>query len=134
MAAISIPWKQIQGIIGDVTAGIGENQTVTLRRPGSSDAIPGQPWEGPAEPTSNDIFSDVNAVVATETQTERDETGTDVVAQMIKAVIGGGDLTVIPQIGWQIEDDRTEVTYSVKKVTKIQPGRDVLAFVIEGKR
>ena len=134
MAAISVPWKQIQSIIGDVTAGIGEKQTVTLRRPSSNDAIAGEPWEGPAEPTGSDTFSNVNAVVATETQTERDETGTDVVAQMIKAVIAGGDLSVVPQIGWEIDDDRIGVTYSVKKVKKIQPGRDILVFIVEGKR
>lgn len=134
MAKISVNWKQIQGIVGDVTEGLGEKQTVTITRPNSADAIAGEPWEGPAEPTGSDTFRDINAVVATEEQQERDETGTDVSVQSIKAVIGGGDLSVIPQIGWTISDDKTGVTYSVKKVKKIQPGRDVLVFVIEGVR
>lgn len=134
MAAISVPWKQVQRIIGDVTAGLGEKQTVTLRRPSGNLAIADEPWEGPAEPTGSDTFSNVNAVVAVEQQTERDETGADVSVQSIKAVIGGGDLSVIPQIGWTIDDDKTGVMYSVKKVKKIQPGRDILVFVVEGRR
>jgi len=134
MAGISVNWKQIQGIIGDVTSGIGDQQTVTIARPGSSDAIAGEPWEGPAEPTGSDTFSNINAVVATEEQKERDESGTDVAVQSVKAIIGGGDLSVTPQIGWTIKDDKTGVTYSVIKVKKIQPGRDVLVYVVEGKR
>jgi hypothetical protein len=133
MANIAVNWKQIQGIIGDVTSGLGDNQTVTLRRPSSSDAIAAEPWEGPDEPTSSDTFSSIPAVVATESQMERDETGTNIANQVIKAVIGGGDLSVIPQIGWEIDDDKTSVTYSVKKVRKIQPGRDVLVYVVEGR-
>ena len=132
MASISVPWKQIQGILGDVTSGLGDKQTVTLKRPGSSEARSGEPWEGPAEPTSGDTFSAIPAVVAVEEQLERDETGVNIAVQTVKAIIAGGDLSVIPQIGWELTDDKTGVTYSVKKARKIQPGIDVLVYVVEG--
>lgn len=132
MAAINIPWNQIQGIIGDVTRGVGESQTVTITRPSAADAISTQPWEGPAEGAGKDTFSNIPAVVAVENQVERDETGTNVAMQSIRAVIAGGDLSVTPQIGWEITDDKTGVIYSVKKVSKIQPGIDVLVYTVEG--
>jgi len=134
MASVSVPWKRIQGILGDATRGIGDKQTVTVKRPSSSNAITDEPWEGPGEPTSSDTFSSIPAVVATEEQKERDDSGAAVSVQTIKAIIAGGDLSVTPQVGWTVADDRTSTTYSVKKVNKIQPGRDVLVYIVEGSR
>lgn len=133
MAAIKVPWKQIQGIIGDVTEGIGEGTTVTLKRPGSNDAIAGEPWEGPAEPTSNDTFSDIPAVVIPDVQDPRDD-GTDISVRKIRITIAGGDLAVTPELGWTLTNNKDGLTYSVTKVKTIQPGRDVLVYSLEASR
>jgi hypothetical protein len=132
MPKITVPWKQVQSLVGDVTRGLGEKQTVTLTSPASTNAISDKPWEGFAEATSSSTYSSIPAVVAVEEKMERDDTGTNVSVQQIKAVIGGGDLSVVPDIGWTISDDKAGVTYSVKKVRKIQPGRDILVYVVEG--
>jgi len=131
MAKISVSWKQIQGIIGDVTSGIGDKKSITLSRPSLSLAIAGEPWEGPG---LGDVFSEVIALVTTEEQKERDGPGTDISVQAIKAIISGGDLNVTPQIGWELTDDKTGAVYSVKGVKKVQPGVDVLVYVIDGTR
>lgn len=133
MAAIKIPWKQIQGIIGDVTAGIGDNTTVTLKRPGSNDAIAGEPWEGPAEPTGSDTFSDIPAVVIPDEQEAREE-GTDIGVREIRITIAGGDLSVTPEVGWTLTNNKDGLTYSVTKVKTIQPGKDVLVYSVEAQR
>ncbi len=133
MAVITVPWKQIQGIIGDAVQGIGEKTTITLKRASSSDAIADEPWEGPGEPTSSDTFSNVPAVVIPDEQGER-ETGTDIGVREVRVTIGGGDLNVTPEIGWTVTNNKDGLTYSVRKVKTIQPGKDVLVYSLEASR
>lgn len=134
MAAINVPWKSIQGVIRDAIVGIGDNQPITIIRPGHRDGVPGEPWEGPSEPESHDIFNNIPALVVVETQKERDDTGVDVSVQSIKAIISIADMPITPQIGWTLTDDRVGTTYVIKEVKKVQPGVDGIIYVVKASR
>jgi hypothetical protein len=134
MANISVPWSTVRNLIGDVTSGLGEGQTVTLRRPSANEAIAGEPWEGPAESTSSDTFSSVPAVVIPEESMEREGIGTDIAVRKVRCTIAGIHLSEEPQVGWILVNDKDGIEYKVTKAKTIRPGADTLVYSLEASR